>query len=147
MHADALPRFHLAFTVDDLDRAREFYGKFLGCREGRATKVSINFEFFGHQIVAYLCAPEQTATNPVDGEDVPMRHFGVILTMEQWQRQADLLKANGARFLIEPYVRFKGRNGEQATLFIADGCGNAIEFKAFADMDRIFMKEADEIGA
>jgi len=135
------PRFHLAFPVRDLAEARSFYGGLLGCPEGRSATDWVDFDFHGHQIVTHLAPPEAAApTNAVDGEDVPVRHFGVILTMAQWRALADRLRAAGATFLIEPQVRFAGGPGEQATFFITDPSGNALEFKAFADEAMIFAR-------
>ena len=135
------PRFHLAFPVRDLDEARAFYGGLLGCPEGRSSDEWIDFDFHGHQIVAHLApAGDAPSTNSVDGEQVPVRHFGVILDLADWQGVADRLKAADTRFLIEPQVRFKGQPGEQATLFFLDPSGNALEFKAFADDAMVFAK-------
>jgi uncharacterized protein len=142
-----IPRFHLAFPVRDLAEARAFYGGLLGCPEGRSSDEWVDFDFHGHQIVAHL-SPEEAgpkdekggATNPVDGEDVPVRHFGVILTLAQWQALAARLQAAGTRFVIEPQVRFKGQPGEQATMFFLDPSGNALEFKAFADDAMVFAR-------
>lgn len=134
--------FHIAFPVHDLAAARAFYGGVLGCREGRSSDHWIDFDLFGHQIVAHL-APKGAGSaveNPVDGHDVPVPHFGVILTLVDWQRLADKLRAAGTRFVIEPYIRFKGEVGEQATMFFLDPSGNALEFKAFADDGQIFAK-------
>ena len=136
------PLFHLAFPVHDLEAARAFYGGLLGCPEGRSSQTWVDFDFYGHQVVAHL-APEEAGhrnTSAVDGEAVPVRHFGAILSMEQWQRLAERLKAAGTRFVIEPYVRFKGQVGEQATMFFLDPSGNALEFKAFGDRSQIFAK-------
>lgn len=136
------PLFHLAFPVHDLAQSRAFYGDLLGCPEGRSSASWVDFNFFGHQVVAHL-APDETrpaARNAVDGDDVPVRHFGVILAMEQWQALADKLKAAGTRFIIEPHIRFKGEVGEQATMFFLDPSGNALEFKAFGDMSQVFAK-------
>lgn len=136
------PLFHLAFPVDDLAKARAFYGGVLGCPEGRSSPDWVDFDFFGHQIVAHV-APDEIGhrnTSPVDGEDVPVRHFGAILSMAQWQAMAERLRAAGVSFLIEPQIRFKGEPGEQATMFFLDPCGNALEFKAFEDMTRVFAK-------
>jgi extradiol dioxygenase family protein len=132
--------FHLAFPVDDLSDARRFYGEVMGCAEGRSSDQWIDFDFFGHQIVAHLDATaRRVAThNPVDGHDVPVPHFGVVLTMAQWEALAERVKAAGVRFGIEPYVRFKGEVGEQATMFFYDPSGNALEFKAFADDRNLF---------
>jgi extradiol dioxygenase family protein len=136
------PRFHLAFPVRDLAEARAFYGDLLGCAEGRSSPDWIDFDFHGHQIVAHL-APDEVGhrqTSAVDGEQVPVRHFGVILTLEAWQDLADRLQAAGTSFIIAPQVRFKGQAGEQATLFFLDPSGNALEFKAFANDDMVFAK-------
>jgi extradiol dioxygenase family protein len=133
------PRFHLAFPVHDLAEARRFYGGLLGCPEGRSSPEWVDFDFHGHQIVAHLSAPQgETAINPVDGENVPVRHFGVILTLPQWESLTARLRAAQVRFLIEPQVRFKGLPGEQATCFFLDPSGNAIELKAFADDSQVF---------
>ena len=135
------PRFHLAFPVRDLAEARAFYGELLGCPEGRSSPEWVDFDFYGHQIVAHLAEPDgAAATNPVDGEDVPVRHFGAILGLPEWQALADRLTAAGTRFLIAPQVRFKGQPGEQATMFFLDPSGNALEFKAFADDAMVFAK-------
>jgi extradiol dioxygenase family protein len=134
--------FHLAFPVHDLALAREFYGQILQCPEGRSSDAWIDFDLYGHQIVAHL-APEEVgsrSTSPVDGHDVPVRHFGAILSMAQWNDLAERLKAVGVRFVIEPQVRFKGQVGEQATMFFLDPSGNALEFKAFQDMSQVFAK-------
>src|SRR5574337_335205 len=137
-----IPLFHLAFPVRDLDEARRFYAGLLGCPTGRESEHWIDFNFFGHQIVAHLAPPESgAATNPVDGEDVPVRHFGVILEWDQWQQLADKLKAAKVKFVIEPGIRFKGKVGEQATMFFKDPSGNALEFKAFRDISQIFARE------
>jgi uncharacterized protein len=136
------PRFHLAFPVRDLAEARAFYGELLGCPEGRSSPDWIDFDFHGHQIVAHL-APDEVGhrqTSAVDGEQVPVRHFGVILTLEAWKALADRLEAAGTSFIIPPQVRFKGQPGEQATLFFLDPSGNALEFKAFADDAMVFAK-------
>ena len=136
------PRFHLAFPVRDLGRARAFYGELLGCREGRSSDEWVDFDFFGHLIVAHLSPfePIDKAHNWVDGERVPVRHFGVILAMEEWRRLAERLKAAQVPFVIAPQVRFEGRPGEQATFFVADPSGNALEFKAFADDSQVFAR-------
>jgi len=138
----ATPLFHLAFPVTSLAKARAFYGDLLGCPEGRSSEDWVDFDFYGHQIVAHL-APEEAghgSTNAVDGDDVPVRHFGAILPMAEWEHLAEKLKAAGTRFVIEPHVRFKGEVGEQATMFLLDPCGNALEFKAFRDISRLFAK-------
>jgi uncharacterized protein len=136
------PLFHLAFPVDDIAKARAFYGGVLGCPEGRSTDEWVDFDFYGHQIVAHLAPGEvrHRATSAVDGDDVPVRHFGVILSMEEWENLATKLKHHGTKFVIEPHVRFRGHVGEQATMFFLDPCGNALEFKAFADMSQVFAK-------
>jgi len=134
------PPFHLAFPVHDLAAARAFYGGLLGCREGRSSERWVDFDLHGHQIVAHL-APEKcgvTAHNPVDGHDVPVPHFGLVLSMADWQALAQRLRAAGTRFVIEPGIRFKGQTGEQATMFLLDPSGNALEFKAFADPAQLF---------
>jgi hypothetical protein len=136
------PRFHLAFPVTDLERARRFYGEFLGCAEGRASDDWVDFDFHGHQIVAHkvAAAAMADATSAVDGHAVPVRHFGVILDLATWEALAARLKAAGVEFIIEPYVRFRGLPGEQATMFFLDPFGNALEFKAFGDMNLLFAK-------
>jgi extradiol dioxygenase family protein len=135
--------FHIAFPVDDLDAAREFYGNKLGCPEGRSAPEWIDFNLFGHQIVAHLAPKaekEPEHHNPVDGHAVPVPHFGVVLTMPVWEEFAARLTAAGQKFEIAPYIRFKGEVGEQATMFFYDPAGNALEFKAFADMSQVFAK-------
>lgn len=135
------PRFHLAFPVRSLDEARAFYGGLLGCPEGRSAADWVDFDFHGHQIVAHLAPAEAAAaTNPVDGEAVPVRHFGLILTLDDWNALAARLQAAGTGFIIEPQTRFAGGPGEQATMFVADPSGNALEFKAFANEAMIFAK-------
>jgi len=137
-----IPRFHLAFPVRDLAEARAFYGGLLGCPEGRSSDAWVDFDFHGHQIVAHL-APEEAGhrtTNAVDGHDVPVRHFGVILSLPQWEALAERLKAAGTTFVIEPNIRFRGQPGEQATMFFLDPSGNALEFKAFADDSMVFAR-------
>ena len=138
----SLPPFHLAFPVDDLAAARRFYGELLGCREGRSADEWVDFNLFGHQIVAHL-APEQArsrSTNEVDGEHVPVPHFGLVLSMDEWKGLAQRLQAAGVEFVIEPTVRFAGQPGEQATMFLLDPAGNALEFKAMADPAKLFAK-------
>ena len=132
--------FHLAFPVHDLAAARAFYGGLMGCREGRSSDHWIDFDLYGHQIVAHLSEAARPAgvTNPVDGHDVPVPHFGVVLTMADWQALADRLTAAGVSFGIAPHIRFKGQAGEQATMFFTDPSGNALEFKAFADDAMLF---------
>jgi extradiol dioxygenase family protein len=136
------PPFHLAFPVDDLAAARAFYGGLLGCPEGRSSEAWVDFDFYGHQVVAHLSPHEvgRAAANQVDGKDVPVRHFGVILPWEAWHALADRLRQAGVRFIIEPGIRFAGQVGEQATMFLLDPAGNALEFKTFRDMGRIFAK-------
>lgn len=134
--------FHLAFPVTSLAKARAFYGELLGCPEGRSSDGWVDFDLRGHQIVAHL-APEEAghrSTGQVDGGDVPVRHFGLVLSMDEWQALAARLRDAGTRFVIEPHVRFKGQVGEQATMFLLDPCGNALEFKAFADPGQLFAK-------
>ena len=134
--------FHLAFPVTSLERARQFYGGLLGCPEGRSSPDWVDFNFYGHQIVAHL-APQEAGhrgTSAVDGDNVPVRHFGVVLPMEQWHAMASKLTAAGVQFVIPPHVRFKGEVGEQATMFFLDPSGNAIELKAFADIGKLFAK-------
>ena len=138
----ATPLFHLAFPVDDIAKARAFYGGVLGCPEGRSAEDWVDFDFYGHQIVAHVAPAEvgHRATSQVDGHDVPVRHFGAILSMPEWEALADKLRRAGTRFVIEPHVRFKGQVGEQATMFFLDPCGNALEFKAFGDLSQVFAK-------
>ena len=131
--------FHLAFPVDDLTTTREFYTEILGCKEGRSSDRWIDFDMYGHQVVAHLIDKvEDVQTNSVDGDDVPASHFGVILEMQQWNELSERLKELGTKFIIEPHIRFKGEAGEQATMFFLDPCGNALEFKAFNDDKQIF---------
>lgn len=138
-----LPPFHLAFPVHDLDAARAFWGGTMGCAEGRSAADWIDFDFHGHQIVAHrvsgMTAPD-AGSNPVDGHDVPVPHFGLVLPMEDWHALAWRLRDAGVRFVIEPHVRFAGQVGEQATMFFRDPSGNAIEIKAFADPAQLFAK-------
>lgn len=136
------PLFHLAFPVHDLAEARRFYGDILGCREGRSSDTWVDFDLYGHQIVAHLASDGERVTvrNPVDAHDVPVPHFGVILDMAEWEALAARVRAAGIPFVIEPYVRFKGRPGEQATMFFLDPSGNALEFKAFADLKQVFAR-------
>jgi hypothetical protein len=141
--AMSLPPFHLAFPVDDLDAARRFYGGVLGCPEGRSASHWVDFDLYGHQVVAHL-APDgarKRATNPVDGEHVPVPHFGLVLQMAQWKALAERLVGAGVEFVIEPTIRFKGEPGEQATMFLLDPAGNALEFKAMADPAKLFAKD------
>ena len=136
----SLPPFHLAFPVDDLEAARRFYGKLLGCAEGRSAGEWVDFDLYGHQIVAHL-APEAVrarATNPVDGAEVPVPHFGIVLPMDEWKSLADRLEQAGIDFVIRPTIRFEGQPGEQATMFFLDPAGNALEFKAMVDPAKLF---------
>jgi extradiol dioxygenase family protein len=135
-----LTPFHIAFPVDDLDAARRFYGGVLGCPEGRSSDRWIDFNLYGHQIVAHLQPGGGGVghANAVDGHDVPVPHFGVVLDMQRWRALAERLEAADTAFVIEPYVRFEGQVGEQATMFFLDPAGNALEFKAFADPDQLF---------
>jgi extradiol dioxygenase family protein len=136
------PRFHLVFPVRDLAEARAFYGELLGCPEGRASDEWVDFDFFGHQIVAHLSPNEagHKAHNQVDGDAVPVRHFGAILSMTQWKALAARLEARNVPFIIPPDIRFEGQPGEQATFFFCDPSGNALEFKAFEDDSQIFAR-------
>lgn len=134
------PRFHLAFEVDDLESARHFYGTVLGCNEGRSSDAWVDFDLFGHQIVAHHvpAGVQAAATNPVDGEDVPARHFGLLLTVEGWDALVARLRQHNTQFVIEPQTRFEGEVGEQRTCFLLDPSGNALEFKAFVDETQVF---------
>lgn len=135
--------FHLAVPVNDLAEARRFYGGLLGCAEGRSSPDWVDFDLFGHQLVAHLDhsgAPRRSVYNAVDGKDVPVPHFGVVLEWDHWHRLADKLRAAGVKFGIEPGIRFKGQVGEQATMFFQDPSGNALEFKAFRDIGQLFAK-------
>ena len=134
--------FHLAFPVHDLDAAREFYGHVLGCEEGRSSERWIDFNLYGHQIVAHLAEDGAgiKASNDVDADHVPVPHFGIVLPMDEWNTLAEKLKAKSVKFVIEPKIRFKGEVGEQATMFFLDPSGNALEFKAFADFSQVFAK-------
>ncbi len=138
----AMHPFHLAFPVTSLAKARAFYGELLGCPEGRSSEDWVDFNLYGHQIVAHLAPAEagHRNTSAVDGDDVPVRHFGVVLSMPEWEALAARLRGAGVRFVIEPHIRFKGEVGEQATLFFLDPSGNALEFKAFADDAMVFAR-------
>jgi extradiol dioxygenase family protein len=138
----SLPPFHLAFPVDDLAAARRFYGELLGCPEGRSAEQWVDFDFHGHQIVAHLApdAVRARAGNRVDGEDVPVPHFGIVLTMEQWKTLASRLEGAGMDFVIAPTIRFEVEPGEQATMFFLGPAGNALEFKAMANPANLFAK-------
>ena len=141
MHAER-PRFHLAMPVHDLAAARAFYGDLLGCPEGRSSDSWVDFDLYGHQFVAHLDADHRPSVlaNPVDGHDVPVPHFGVLLRPPEWRALAERLVAAGTRFVIEPYTRFAGEVGEQSTMFLLDPSGNALEFKAFADDSQVFAR-------
>jgi uncharacterized protein len=133
-----LTPFHVAIPVHDLAAARAFYGELLGCPEGRSAPDWVDFDFYGHQLVCHAVAaqaPEPPAHTPVDGHDVPVPHFGLVLEMKDWESLAAQLKAAGVAFVIQPTIRFKGRPGEQATMFLTDPSGNALEFKAFRDIE------------
>lgn len=139
----AIAPFHIAFPVDDLDAARHFYGTILGCPEGRSDADWIDFNLYGHQIVAHRVDRRPAAVaglNPVDGHAVPVPHFGVVLPPAQWRALADRLRAEGVAFVIEPHTRFAGAPGEQSTMFFHDPAGNALEFQAFADIGQLFAK-------
>ena len=132
--------FHLAFPVSDLGKTRQFYRDVLGCEEGRSSDQWIDFNLFGHQVVAHL-SPEkcgETDSNPVDGHDVPVPHFGVVLKWDDWMALSEKLKSSNVHFVIDPYIRFQGKIGEQATMFFLDPSGNALEFKAFKDPSQLF---------
>lgn len=136
----ALPPFHLAIEVRDIPEAREFYGNILGCPEGRSDTSWVDFNFFGHQLVChrsqtYPAIREEASQNPVDGHSVPVPHFGVVLTMERWKALASKLETAAIEFVIQPYIRFAGQPGEQATMFFLDPSGNPLEFKAFQDVE------------
>ncbi|MBD3629380.1 VOC family protein [Cyclobacterium sp.] len=138
----AMQPFHLAFPIRDIEETRAFYQDLLGCEIGRSTEKWIDFNFFGHQLSAHV-KPKELAlaeANQVDGQNVPVRHFGVVLKWEDWHDLAERLKKHQVKFIIEPYIRFKGETGEQATLFFLDPSGNALEFKAFQDPKQIFAK-------
>lgn len=134
--------FHLAMPVNDLQSTREFYGNLLGMKEGRSCDHWIDWDFFGHQFVTHLNTnPQpQKIVNQVDGHGVPVPHFGVVLAWDDWHSFAEKLKQNSIKFVIEPYIRFKGKTGEQATMFFYDPSGNALEFKAFKDISQLFAK-------
>ncbi|MGF6345893.1 VOC family protein [Variovorax sp. W2I14] len=134
--------FHLAFPVRDIAEARAFYGDLLECPEGRSAPEWVDFDFYGHQIVAHLAPDEcgHKSSSAVDGHQVPVRHFGAIVPMDRWQAMADKLVTQKTAFVIEPYIRFKGEPGEQATMFFLDPSGNAIEMKSFADLSSLFAK-------
>lgn len=134
--------FHLAFPVHDLAQARAFYGGVLGCPEGRSSEQWVDFDLFGHQIVAHLAEGRRAppSSSSVDHHDVPIPHFGVALPMAEWRALAERLRAAGVRFEMEPQIRFSGQPGEQGTMFLFDPSGNALEFKGFADLGTLFAK-------
>lgn len=134
----SIPRFHLAMPVDDLAAARRFYGETLGLEQGRSSDTWIDWNLHGHQFVTHLAPRTERVSNPVDGHDVPVPHFGLVLSVDEFQVLAEKLKNAGTKFVIEPYVRFKGEPGEQWTMFLLDPAGNALEFKAFADDAQVF---------
>lgn len=140
MDEQPIPLFHLAFPVTDLEETLNFYRDILGCETGRSSEEWIDFNFWGHQVVAHMSPDEagKSSTNEVDGHQVPAKHFGLILEWDQWETLAERLKQHDIDFIIEPYVRFKGQPGEQATMFFKDPSGNALEFKAFKHKDQIF---------
>lgn len=150
LHSQATPSrrvvspFHLAFPVSDLQAARAFYGGTLNCPEGRSSETWIDFDLYGHQIVAHYKPrqdfQEAAFSNPVDGHEVPVPHFGVVLPWDEWHDLAVRLRSLGVEFVIEPYIRFKGEVCEQATMFFLDPSGNALEFKAFRDVDQLFAR-------
>ena len=137
-----LPPFHLAFPVDDLAAARAFYGELIGCPEGRSAEHWVDFDLHGHQIVAHLApdAAPRRAANEVDGDNVPVPHFGLVLRMDEWKALAERLEMAGVDFVIAPTIRFEGEPGEQATMFLLDPAGNALEFKAMADPAKLFAR-------
>lgn len=140
----SLTPFHLAIPVHDLPAARRFYGEVFGLTEGRSSAQWVDFDFFGHQLVIHehpkTAYQERAHTNPVDGHDVPVPHFGVVLAWSDWEALADRLRSFDVKFEIEPHIRFRGQVGEQATMFLFDPCGNALEFKAFKDLSQLFAK-------
>lgn len=136
-----LPPFHLAIPVDNLDKARHFYGKLLHCDEGRSSDQWIDYNFYGHQLVVHLSTHAGISdSNPVDGHNVPIPHFGLVLPWKQWEELAQRLADASIEFVIDPYIRFEGMPGEQATMFLLDPSGNALEFKAFKDIQQLFAK-------
>jgi len=140
--SNPLRPFHLAFPVQDLAASRAFYGGILGCPEGRSAETWVDFDLFGHQIVCHLRpgGGGEALRNPVDGHDVPVPHFGVVLTMGEWRELRDRLVSRGIAFVIDPYIRFEGEVGEQGTMFFLDPSGNALEFKGFDELDQLFAK-------
>lgn len=143
---DPYPRFHLALPVTDLDTTRAFYTELLGCPTGRESSRWVDLDFFGHQLVLHLVEPEDhpaSACNAVDGHDVPAGHFGPVLDWADWERLAERMRAHGVEFLIEPYLRFEGRVGEQGTFFVRDPSGNALEFKTFRNISTLFSEDLE----
>lgn len=142
MENSNLRPFHLAIPIDNLSAAQAFYGDLLGCEKGRESEHWIDWNFFGHQLVTHLVTamPSQPTPNNVDNKEVPVPHFGVVLNMKCWTQLSEKLRNHGVEFVIEPYTRFAGQAGEQATMFLHDPCGNALEFKAFKNLDRLFAK-------
>ena len=142
MQKNNIQPFHLAIPVNDLEKSRDFYKNILGCKEGRSSDHWVDFNLFGHQLVIHLKEKleEKTKTNSVDGKDVPIPHFGVILEWNQFHEFSNILNKKDVKFIIEPYIRFEGLPGEQATMFFKDPCGNALEFKSFKDFNQIFSK-------
>ncbi|HSI74462.1 MAG TPA: VOC family protein [Lunatimonas sp.] len=137
----SLQPFHLAIPVRELQETRTFYNTILNCKEGRSSDRWVDLDFYGHQLVLHIADNVgEENSNPVDGHDVPVPHFGVVLTMDNWNELADRLKNHQVRFIIEPYLRFKGEVGEQATMFFKDPSGNALEFKAFKNLDQLFAR-------
>lgn len=140
--AESLSPFHLAIPVRDLSESRQFYGEIFGCSEGRSDTTWVDFDFFGHQLVCHVDpkASNTSVENPVDGHQVPIPHFGIVLDMNSWSELADRLRSHNVEFIIEPYIRFKGQPGEQGTMFLEDPSGNAVEFKGFRDRSSLFAK-------
>ncbi|WP_158859821.1 VOC family protein [Lunatibacter salilacus] len=137
----SLQPFHLAIPVRELQETRTFYNTILNCKEGRSSDRWVDLDFYGHQLVLHIADNVgEENSNPVDGHDVPVPHFGVVLTMDNWNKLADRLKNHQIKFIIEPYLRFKGEVGEQATMFFKDPSGNALEFKAFKNLDQLFVR-------
>ncbi|UII26301.1 VOC family protein [Fulvivirga maritima] len=138
---DKIQPFHLAIPVKELDETRKFYNTVLNCKEGRSSDRWVDLDFYGHQLVLHIAdVHTEDNHNPVDGHSVPVPHFGVVLTMDDWHQLADRLKEANIEFIIEPYIRFKGEPGEQATMFFKDPSGNSLEFKAFQNIDQLFAK-------
>lgn len=143
MQEKTIMPFHLAIPVDDIEKARSFYNEVLGCSEGRSDDLWVDFDFFGHQLVIHYKAKEKSEkihSNAVDGHDVPIPHFGVVLGWDEWHQLSESLKSSGIKFLIDPHIRFEGKPGEQATMFFQDPCGNALEFKSFRNIKMLFAK-------